>query len=77
MLKTLKKNSEAERILKKYGPGFDLIYFDGKIDGIIEGRNNTKIEIAKNCIKNGMDIETTSECTGLPLNQVKTLQKEI
>ena len=69
----MKKNSEAERILKKYGPGFDLIYFDGKIDGI----NETRIEIAKNCIKNGMDIEATSECTGLPLNQVKTLQNEI
>lgn len=72
MLKTLKKNSEAERILKKYGPGFDLIYFDGKIDGI----NETRIEIA-NCIKNGMDIEATSKCTGLPLDQVKTLQNEI
>lgn len=69
----MKKNSEAERILKKYGPGFDLIYFDGKIDGI----NETRIEIAKNCIKNGMDIEATSKCTGLPLDQVKTLQNEI
>ena len=27
------KNSEVERVIEKYGIGFDVIYFDGKADG--------------------------------------------
>ena len=33
MLKTQTKNSEVQRIIDKYGEGFDVIYFDGKADG--------------------------------------------
>ncbi|MBQ8017835.1 MAG: hypothetical protein IJ258_06980 [Methanobrevibacter sp.] len=34
MLQT--KNPEVERIIQKYGEGFDTIYFDGKADGILK-----------------------------------------
>ena len=33
MLKTETKNPEVDRVIEKYGIGFDVIYFDGKADG--------------------------------------------
>ena len=73
MLKTLNKNPEVERIIKKYGQGFDSIYFDGKADGI----NDTKIEVAKNFLANGINIELISECTGLSIDKIKNLKREL
>ena len=73
MLKTLTKNAEVERIIEKYGQGFDSIYFDGKADGI----NDTKIEVAKNFLANGINIELISECTGLSIDKIKNLKREL
>ena len=81
MLKTLTKNAEVERIIEKYGQGFDSIYFDGKADGFqegkIEGCNDTKIEVAKNFLANGINIELISECTGLSIDKIKNLKREL
>ena len=57
------KNSEVERIVEKYGQGFDSIYFDGKADGIVEGSNDTKLEIARNLLRNGLDIDFVARNT--------------
>ena len=73
MLKTLTKNAEVERIIEKYGQGFDSIYFDGKADGI----NDTKIEVARNLLANGVDEELISECTGLSIDKIKNLKREL
>ena len=73
MLQTQTKNSEVERIIKKYGQGFDTIYFDGKADGIIE----TKIDNAKNLLKEGFDEEVISRNIGLSLDQIKNIKRKL
>ena len=73
MLKTLTKNAEVERIIEKYGQGFDSIYFDGKADGI----NEAKIEIARNLLNYGSDIEFIARNTGLSIDKVKNLKREL
>ena len=70
---TQTKNSEVERIIKKYGQGFDTIYFDGKADGIIE----TKIDNAKNLLKEGFDEEVISRNIGLSLDQIKNIKRKL
>lgn len=77
MLKTLNKNPEVERIIKKYGQGFDSIYFDGKADGFQEGCNDTKIEVAKNLLNDGFDVEIISRNTGLSIDKIKNLKREL
>ena len=73
MLQTQTKNSEVERIIKKYGQGFDTIYFDGKADGIIE----TKIDNAKNLLKEGFDEEVISRNIGLSIDQIKNIKRKL
>ena len=70
---TQTKNSEVERIIKKYGQGFDTIYFDGKADGIIEN----KIDNAKNLLKDGFDEEVISRNIGLSLDQIKNIKRKL
>jgi len=69
MLKTQTKNSEVQRIIDKYGEGFDVIYFDGKADG--------KIEVARNLLKDGFDEEVISRNTGLSLDQIKNIKRKL
>jgi len=48
-----------------------------KIEAEEKVRRSEKIEIAKNAIKKGLDNQTISDITGLPLEQVATLRKEM
>jgi len=73
MLQTQTKSSEVQRIIEKYGQGFHSIYFDGKADGIFNG----KVEVAKNLLKNGFDEEFISQNTGLPVNEIKKLKRKL
>ena len=73
LLKTLTKNAEVQRIIEKYGQGFDSIYFDGKTDGI----NEAKIEVAKNFLHEGFDIELVARNTGLSIDKIKKLNGEL
>ena len=66
MLQT--KNPEVERIIQKYGEGFDTIYFDGKADG--------KLEIARNLLNDGFDEKVISRNTGIPLDKLKEIKKD-
>lgn len=69
LLKTMTKNPEAERIIEKYGQGFDTIYFDGS--------NDTRIEIAETLLKKRVNIEFISECTKLSIDQIKKLKRKL
>ena len=73
MLQTQTKSSEVQRIIEKYGQGFHSIYFDGKADGIFNG----KVEVAKNLLKNGLDEGFVSQNTGLPVNEIKKLKRKL
>ena len=69
MLTTETKQSEVERIIEKYGQGFDVIYFDGKADG--------KLEVVINLIKNGFDEEVISINTGLSIDQIRNIKRKL
>ena len=73
MLKTQTNTSEVQRIIDKYGEGFDVIYFDGKADGIIEN----KFEVARNLLKEGVEEEFISRNTGLSLDQIKNIKRKL
>ena len=46
-------------------------------DGVAEGAEQTKIETAKNALKNNIPVEMVVKITGLTENKVLELQKEI
>ena len=48
-----------------------------KREGIAEGAENAKLEAAQNFLKRNIDPEIIAECTGLPLEKVLELQKEL
>jgi len=73
MLKTQTNKSEVQRIIDKYGEGFDVIYFDGKADGIIEN----KFEVARNLLKEGVEEEFISRNTGLSIDQIKNIKRKL
>ena len=69
MLEAETRKSEVERVIEKYGQGFDSIYFDGKYDG--------KIKSALNFLANGVDEELISECTGFSMDVLEKLKREL
>lgn len=48
-------------------------YFTGKDDGRIEGKLEGKLEAAKNFLNCGIDINIIAQCTGLSIEQIKSL----
>lgn len=46
---------------------------DGRIEGKIEGRLEGKQEAAKNFLNCGIDIDIIAKCTGLDIEQIKSL----
>ncbi len=50
---------------------------EGRAEGIEEGQQKKAIETAKNFLINGTDVGLIAKCTGLPLEQVLELQKEL
>ena len=46
---------------------------EGKQIGLLEGAEQTKIETAKNLIKEGLPAEQIARCTDLPLEKVQEL----
>ena len=73
MLKSVTSDPEVSRIVEKYGKGFDIIYFDGKADGLAEG----KLEVAKNLLVEGVDEEFISRNTGISIDDVRELKRKL
>ena len=73
MLKTQTRNPEVQRIIEKYGEGFDTIYFDGKADGKIEG----KLDIVKKGLSDGIDEGIISRLTGFSIDQIKDIKRKL
>ena len=46
-------------------------------EGVEQGTKQNKLEIAKNMLKKNMDIDTISELTGLDINTLQKLSKEM
>jgi len=47
----------------------------GKKDGIKEGRMEGIRTVAQRMLKKGLDLATVSECSGLPIETLKSLEK--
>ncbi len=47
----------------------------GKAEGLAEGEEKSKLEIAKNLIDAGMDNDFIVKATGLSVEKIKTLRK--
>ena len=69
MLKYKTENPEVRKIVDKYGPGFDVIYFDGKDDGKLEG--------ASNLLAEGIGEEIVSRCMGISIDKINQLKSEL
>ena len=48
-----------------------------RLDGYDDGAKEKGIEIAKNFLKNGISIDLVSESTGLSVEELKELEKEV
>ena len=75
-------NRHIEEVRRKISE-YESTYVVGKIDGRIEGRmegieigeNKAKIEIAKNALNNGLDIDTIVLLTGLDIKTIEKLRE--
>ena len=56
--------------------GYDDGYGNGYEIGITKGKEEEKIAIAKNFLKNGISIDLVSESTGLSVEELEELKKE-
>ena len=53
------------------------IYFKAKNEGIAQGAEQAKLETARNMLADGISVDSVSKYSGLPLETVKELAKEI
>ena len=60
-----------EKAVRDYNQGM----FEAKEKGREEGHAEASIHIAKNMLKLNIPLETISECTGLPMEIISSLQK--
>ena len=70
----LVKINELESAINE---GKAIGFEDGEKSGIIKGTNNTKIEIAKNMLKENIDIKTISKVTGLRIEDIQNIEIDI
>ena len=54
--------------------GFSQGKAEGKAEGISEGKNERNIEIAKNMLNEGIDINIIIKCTGLTNEDINALK---
>ena len=52
-------------------------YDDGKAAGILEGEQKKAVEDARNFLTKDINPEIIAECTGLPIETVQQLAKEL
>ena len=70
----LVKINELESAINE---GKAIGFEDGEKSGIIKGTNNTKNEIAKNMLKENIDIKTISKVTGLRIEDIQNIEIDI
>lgn len=73
MLRLESENPEIQRVINKYGKGFESIYFDGTADGIIKG----KIFVARNLLIDGFDEEVISRNTGFSIDKIREIKRKL
>ncbi|NIM14068.1 MAG: hypothetical protein GTO45_18655 [Candidatus Aminicenantes bacterium] len=56
---------------------FEEVLERGKEIGVKEGEEKNKLRVALNCLIKGMDIETISEITDLPVERIELLKTAV
>lgn len=69
MLRCETKDPKVARIIEEYGPGFDVIYYDGKEDGILESIEKLLAE--------GVDEEIISRSLGFSIDQIREIKRKL
>ena len=67
----------SEMIQKNREEGWAEGRAEGIEEGLVQGLSQGRLETAKNFLKKHYEPSDIAECTGLPLDQVLALQKEI
>jgi predicted transposase/invertase (TIGR01784 family) len=63
-----------EEVLEK---GKEIGVKEGEEIGLKKGEEKNKIRVALNCLMKGMDIETISEITDLPVDRIELLKTAV
>lgn len=71
------ESPEIQRVIRKYGKGFESIYFDGKADGMVDGIFKSRIAIAKNFLCDGFDDEVISRNTSLSIDKIREIKRNL
>jgi predicted transposase/invertase (TIGR01784 family) len=78
------ENTEIKKIIESIDQEGDMFYekvkkweLNKKLEGKLEGRLEGRLEVAKNLLKDKVDIRLISKATELSLSKIRSLQKEI
>ena len=77
IVETVKQNEAVKELYMYESLPLRDAKMQGIKQGIAEGALEKAIETATNLLKKKIDINTISECVGLPLSQIQELSKEI
>ncbi|MDR3246837.1 MAG: hypothetical protein LBT50_10440 [Prevotellaceae bacterium] len=55
----------------------EIVRKEGFEEGFKEGRSEGRLEVAINCLQDGLSVETVSKLTKLSIEQVKGILKEL
>lgn len=77
MLNGESMDEKIARILEEYGPGFDVIYGDGVADGMAKGRDDAKLDVARNFLARGFSEEIVSDCTGISIDKLRKIKRTL
>ena len=69
-----KAEGKAEGFSQGKAEGREEGKAEGKAEGISEGKNERNIEIAKNMLNEGIDINIITKCTGLTNEDINALR---
>jgi predicted transposase/invertase (TIGR01784 family) len=75
--KQLQLYRDSEKNYLDFTASLETSFKEGKIEGKIEGKVEREIEIAKNMILDGETNEKIAKYTGLSVEQIEALRKEI
>jgi hypothetical protein len=81
---TSKENKELIEIIKTIDQGDNMTFGEKvkrweekkRLEGKMEGEIDGKMKVAKNLLKDNVDISVISRITELPLRKIRALQKE-
>ncbi len=72
-----RKMEDIEKLMMSETEHYDTAYRIGKREGLSQGKNEEKIDIAKNLLNKNIDIDLVIDVTGLTKKQIEFLYEQI